>query len=179
MACRASLTAVLVVTMTEGSGEWQVAEHQLSRAHQLCVRLNIFPEISLPQVYAHTFFPTPSDLSCSAFSLHIFTSCWLQAAGMLLSSFVLSAFPCCSRFSGCLGIEAVFCLMGKDWASSSPATGRVWSGLGEFPVSLSVTIISEGEWDNSWDIPVQDLSLEWHLKPNMVFWREVAEGMCC
>lgn len=60
----------------------------------------------------------------------------------------------------------------SDWESLE-WTGRVFS------VTLSDFIISEGEWDNSSEMPVQDLSLEWHLKPNVVFWGKVAEGMCC
>lgn len=131
----------------------------------------MFPEISLPWVYAHTFSPS-SDLSCSAFSSHVFTSCWLQALGTPLSSLVLGAFPRCQWLGWVSGHRGWVLPHGKglgfslssDWESLEQ-TGRVSS------VALSDLMFSEGEWDNCWEMPVQDLSLEWHfLKPNMVFW---------
>lgn len=69
---------------------------------------------------------------------------------MPLSSIVLGAFSGCSGLVVCLGIGTVLSLLGEDGASPCPVTGRDWSRLGEFPLSLSVTfVISEGEGELS------------------------------
>jgi len=70
---------------------------------------------------------------------------------------------------------------GKGRGFFLPGDGESLERTGRLSgVTLSDFIISEREWDNAWEMPVQDLSLQWHfLKPNVVFWGKVPEGMCC
>lgn len=118
-----------------------------------------------------TLFPPPSDLSCSAFSSHIpplGCSCRHQSSPPL--GLVPSSVP---PLGGCLGIQPLLCLVGKDLASPSPVTGRVWSALGEFPVSLCHFRGQMGQLlGGASASPFTETAL---VKPNVVFWGQVAE----